>query len=437
VRLIQRLTTKGFSRPPFWALDRPIGSTSLWGSRESIGVDFERHVYDIYCANGVVFACIAARAMVFAQARFLWKRMGGGPQDLFGNRDLALLEIPWPNGSTGDLLTLMEQDVSLAGNFYGLVVGDRAGQRIRRLRPDWVVVVSGSERYPDDRAERAFDARIIAYTYAPPGMDPITYDVSEVVHYSEFTDPLYNWRGMSWLTPVVREIQADQAATQHKLSFFRNGATPAMAIKYDPAVSREAFESFVEWFRREHEGAGKAYRTLHLGGGADIVPLTFDFKQLDFKSLQGSAEIRIAAAAGAHPVIVGLSEGLSGSSLNAGNFQASRRLFVDGRIRFLWAKAAPALESVLPVPEGCRLWYDDRDIPFLRDDAMAEAQRRQVDAAAIRQLIDAGFKPDDVVDAITAGDLRRLRHSHTGLYSVQLQPLSDGQALSEVSDASD
>lgn len=438
MRLLTRLTTKGWSQPAFWTSNGPVIGTT-WGRNERVPVDFERYVHSVYQADGLVFACVAARAMVFAQARFLWQRYRDGrPTDLFGNQDLAILEEPWPNGSTGDLLTTMEQDVSLAGNAYLTIVDDQDGRRFRRLRPDWVTIVSGSRLMPHDRAQQAPDARILAYVYSPPlsaarslytewdapdPRDPQVFLPADIVHYREMPDPLANWRGMSWLTPVIREIQGDMAATEHKLAFFKNGATPSMAIRYDASISKEAFEAFVERYRKDHEGLDKGYKTLHLGGGADVTPLTMDFRQLDFKSTQGAGETRVAAAAGAHPVIVGLSEGLQGSSLNAGNFQAARRLFVDGRIRFLWSKAAPALESVLPRPAGARLWYDDRDIPFLRDDAMAEARRRQVDAMSIRTLIDAGFKPDDVVTAVTSGDMRRLRESHSGLYSVQLQPL--------------
>lgn len=429
MRLLGRLT-KGWSQPAFWTVDRPIIGGGTWGADERIAVDFQRYVHQVYQADGVVYACIAARAMVFAQARFLWRRyQAGRPSDLFGNSDLAILEQPWPNGSTGDLLTRMEQDVSMAGNFYGTIVDDADGRRIRRLQPDLMTIVSGSRLVTDDLAAKAPDARIILYSYRMPGRDePVLYEPDQIIHYTEMPDPLCNWRGMSWLTPVIREIQGDMAAVEHKLAFFKHGAVPSMAIRYDASISKEAFDAFVERFRADHEGLEKGYKTLHLGGGADVTPLTMDFKQLDFKITQGAGETRVAAAAGAHPVIVGLSEGLQGSSLNAGNFQAARRLFVDGRIRYLWSKAAPALESVLPVPPGAHLWYDDRDIAFLRDDAMDEARIRGVNATAIRTLIDAGFAPDMVVEAVTTGDLRRLSKSHSGLFSVQLQPLAQQPA---------
>jgi hypothetical protein len=41
-------------------------------------------------------------------------------------------------------------------------------------------------------------------------------------------------------------------------------------------------------------------------------------------------------------------------------------------------------------------------------------------AATMRTLIDGGFDPDSVVDAVPRGDLSRLVHS--GKLSVQLQP---------------
>lgn len=441
MRLTQR-ATKGWTQPPFWAnADGPIW-TPTYGPTEKLGIDFERYVQNVYQRNGVVFACIAARAAVFSQARFLWRGYEDGrPSDLMHNDTLGILEEPWPNGSTNDLLTLMETDVSLAGNCYGTIVDDQDGRRMRRLRPDWVTIVTGTRTGDPRVANQQYDARLLAYVYTPPSKagaatdytavdytDPAIFTPDQVFHYTEMPDPLHNWRGMSWITPVVREVQGDLASTEHKLRFFDNGAMPAIAVRYDKGIEPDVFEQFVEQFNKSYGGSANAYKALHLGGGSDVTPLTMDFKALDFTAVQGVSETRIAAAAGVPASIVGISAGLEGSSLNAGNFNAARRIFVDGRIRSLWAKAAPALESILPRPgDGSRLWYDDRDIPFLRADAMEEANTRRADAVSIKQLVDAGFHPDAAVAAVTAGDLRKLKGQHSGLYSVQLQPLSQSQ----------
>ena len=71
---------------------------------------------------------------------------------------------------------------------------------------------------------------------------------------------------------------------------------------------------------------------------------------------------------------------------------------------------------------GTHLWYDDRDIPALAQNAEDDANIQQTNATSIRSLLDAGFDADFVIDAVIAGDLSRLKGKHSGLFSVQLQP---------------
>jgi len=230
---------------------------------------------------------------------------------------------------------------------------------------------------------------------------------------------------MSWLTPVVREIQADCEATRHKLKFFENAATPNLAVSLAKEITPTQFKEFIELMDSQHRGVENAYKTLYTAGGADVTVVGADLKQLDFKVTQGAGETRIAAAAGVHPVIVGLSEGMQGSSLNAGNYTAAKRQYADRTLRPLWRNAAGSLETLLPAPSGSRLWYDDRDIAFLREDQTDVAEIQQKQAVTINQLVMAGYVPDTVVKAVLAEDFNLLRHS--GLYSVQLQP-PGGQA---------
>ncbi|MFI7643732.1 phage portal protein, partial [Nonomuraea sp. NPDC049400] len=229
-----------------------------------------------------------------------------------------------------------------------------------------------------------------------------------------------HWRGMSWLTPVLREISSDLAATRHKWKFFENGATPGLAITFDKTVKPETIQKLMATMEYGHEGVDNAYRTLYLGGGADVTPLTMDLQQLDFKRTQGAGETRLAAAAGVPASIVGFTEGLAGSSLNAGNYGQARRRFADGTLRPLWRNCAGSLASLVDVPEDAELWYDDRDIAFLREDRKDAAEIFRIKSATVSSFITAGFKPDSVKAAVEAEDLALLEH--TGLVSVQLLP---------------
>jgi phage portal protein BeeE len=388
------------------------------GNQEAIADNFLGYVQGVYQTNGVVFACMLARMLLFSEARFQFRRMQNGrPGELFGTAALGLLETPWPGGTTGDLLSRAIQDVDLAGNFYAT----RYNRRIQRLRPDWVTIILGSYAQADV-APGDLEAEVLGYLYSPggpmSGRPAITLQPDQVAHFAPVPDPTACYRGMSWLTPVMREIMSDGAASTHKLKFFEHGATPNMVVTLDAGITQEAFTKWIEKFRAGHEGVANAYKTLYLAGGADAKVVGTDFRQMDFKTVQGAGETRIAAAAGVPPVIVGLSEGLQAATYS--NYAQARRRFADGTMRPLWRNVAGSLARIISVPAGAELWYDDRDIPFLQEDQKDAAEIQQAHAQTMRTLIDAGFAPDSVTSAVISGDLSRL--VHTGLYSVQLQP---------------
>lgn len=396
------------------------GSTSMGRKQEEIGGGFRSLAQLAYKQNGVVFACVATRMLMFSEARFKFRRLSSGPGDLFGDPSLLPLEKPWSGGTTGDLLARAELDVSLAGNFF---VARRPGNRLKRMRPDWVTILLGSYQDPDVTGFD-LDAEVLGYAYQPGGPSegrPLeTYTADEVAHYAPYPDPEAGYRGMSWLTPVLREIMGDKAATDHKLEFFEHAATTNLMVKVDPQIRQpEKFQEWVKAFRVEHEGQGNRYKTLFLGGGSEAEAIGANLQQADFKAVQGAGETRIAAASGVPPVIVGLSEGLAAATY--ANYASARRRFIDMTMRPLWRNFAGSLAVVIRPPDaGAELWYDDRDVPALRENEKDAAEIAQQQATTIKTLIDGGFEPDSVVAAVAAGNYKLLKHS--GLYSVQLQP---------------
>ncbi len=389
--------------------------------REQVDESFVGFTDQLYKANGVVFACMAVRSLLFQEARFQWRRyLNGRPQDLFGSSDLSLLENPWPNHKTRDLLARMLQDVDLAGNFYAVA---RGGQ-IRRLRPDWVTIVLGLPGEADDPASaNDLDAELLGYIYQPGGRQmtgpPVPLRPEEVAHFAPDPDPVASHRGMSWLTPVIREVISDSGMTEHKLKYLENGATPNLAVKLDvPGNKQEVFDEWVRTFREQHEGPSNAYRTLVMGAGADFTVVGSDLQQVDFKTVQGAGETRIAAAAGVPPVIVGLSEGLAAATYS--NYQLAMRRFGDLTMRPLWGSAADALSVLITAPAGAQLDYDARHIPALAESERDLAEIRQRNAGSILTLVNSGFDPKTVVPAVVNDDLTLLEH--LGLPTVQVQP---------------
>jgi hypothetical protein len=160
---------------------------------------------------------------------------------------------------------------------------------------------------------------------------------------------------------------------------------------------------------------------MYLGGGATPMVVGKDLQQLDFSATQGKGETRIIAAAGLHPVLVPSSEGMQGSSLNAGNYAAARRSVADTTFRPLWRNVCGSLAAILDVPSGSELWFDEFNIPFLREDAEAAAKIEQVKAETITRYVREGFTPESSIAAVAAQDVTLLKS--TGFVSVQLQQL--------------
>jgi hypothetical protein len=393
--------------------------------------DFLGLAQQAFGTSPVVFACMAVRQYVFSAARFQWQQMlDGRPSRLFGTQALSLLETPWVGGTTQDLLARMIQDADIAGSCYQIIdtplprIGGDGGREIVRLRPDWVEVIM------EPRLVRGSQVgwRRIGYVYteggASSGGERTTFQPWEMSQFSPMPDPLARWRGMSWLTPVIREIEADKLMTGHRRKFFENGATPNMIVKYPEGVSAERIREYRRLFDAEHKGVDNAYKRLHIGGGADATVVGANMQQMTFKEVQGAGETRIAAAAGTPPVIVGLSEGLQGSSLNQGNYAMARRRFADGTMHPLWQNVSGSLAPLLGTVPGAsgasvRLWYDTRDVPFLREDEKDAAEIQFTRSKTLRAHVDSGWTPESALAAMLSDDEGLLRHS--GLYSVQLQ----------------
>lgn len=399
----------------------PLGlqQTYTSGDVEEPDQTFSSMVTHAYKQHGPVFACVLARGSLFSEARFLWQRLANGrPGDLFGTDSLRMLERPWPNGTTGELLWRAEQSVSLAGNCYLWI----ANGRFYVLRPDWVHIILGS-RMDADHPDEAIDTEVIGYMYKPPNGTAIALNPDEVIHWSPIPDPLANYRGMSWLAPIIREVTADKAAVIHKEKFFENGATVNLVVLPDASISFDEFKAFKDDFTDDYAGAANAYKTLFLGGGSNVETVGSSMKDMDYSALQGVSETRTAAAANVPPIIAGFSEGLASATYS--NYGMARRKFGDHFARPQWRSFAAAIEPALTRPSGgggVRLWYDDRDIAFLREDQGDEATIRGTDAATVRTLVEAGFSPDAAVAYVQAGNLNELVGNHSGLTSVQLVP---------------
>lgn len=364
-----------------------------------------------YCGNSVVFGAILARFSLFSEAKFVFRNVSDktvfGAAETDGRRNTALriLERPWPNGTTGELLVRMIQDADLAGNAYIW----NTGTRLVRLRPDWVTIISALRTDPIGREYR----EVIGYFYDPPVNEqhawgrPEMFTVEEVAHWAPNPDPWAQWRGMSWLTPVLREVNADNHMTQYKTMYLANAASPNLLIKYSQKIGQTTVNRIRDRIADTHGGVDNAFKTLVLDEGADATVIGNTFEQMNFSTVQAAGENRIIIASGVPGIVIGSKEGLMAATYS--NYEQAMRRFADITMRPLWRSACACLASIVNVPAGAELWFDVSDIAALRQGEKEQADTMAVLATAAKAFIEAGFTADTVISALTSGDMTLLK----------------------------
>jgi phage portal protein BeeE len=382
--------------------------TTTYGSpdKEAVSPAFAADTRFSLKENGVVFTTIQARISLLAEARFQFQRTAD--KDLFGDPRLRILEVPWPDANSGELITRMEQDVSLAGNAY--IWAPPGEDRLVRWRPDWVTIIS--RMFP--AAGGGWYREVIGFHFEPPKEvrpdwgEPQTVPASEVVHWAPVPDPDANFRGMSWMTPVLREATADTGMTLYKQKYLNNAASPNLLIKYAQRLQPSTVDSIRERTQARYGGVGNAFGTLILDQGADATVIGANLSQMDFSGVQQGGADRVLSAGGVPGVIVGL-EPLRGAGRG---YQESMRKFADLWGRPQWRSLCGALQKLTPgadVDAGAvRLWFDTADVAALQEGEQEKAQMSLIHAQAVLTFRNAGYTRESAVKAVQSGDVSQL-----------------------------
>jgi hypothetical protein len=404
---VTRLWDRLIKRDGYWegmASGASVLTTSYASpDREPVLPQLAAYAQQANSSNAIIFAAILVRMSLFSEARFAFQAKDD--RHLFGTTALAKLEEPFgPESTTGHLLARMEQDAFLAGNAY---IWDPPGEdRLVRLRPDWVTIVSERVRVADSGWYR----RPVAYWFEPPRSlmsrdEGFLVPAAECVHWAPIPDPQADFRGMSPLTPIARDLAGDDGMTRYKLRYLQNDASPNVIIKYAQKLQESTIDKIRERTAARYAGPDNAGKTLVLDQGADLTLVGNSLSQMDFSGVSSVGVERILAACAVPGVLVGL-EPLRGAGRGFGE---SMTKFANLWARPEWRSACGALEKITDVPAGNRLWFDVADIQALQEGETARAQAALVRAQALLAHHQAGYDLMSAVAAVESGDLTQLK----------------------------
>jgi phage portal protein BeeE len=380
--------------------------TSSYGSpdREAVLPQLAGWAQQVNGSDSPVFSAILVRMMLLAEAQFQFQAKAD--KHLFGNTSLASLERPFGAGSTsGELIARMEQDASLAGNAYIWSTPDGDAPLVR-LRPDWVTIIS--ELIPVDGGGSY--RQKVGYWHQPPQGTtghgaPFMVPAAEVAHWHPIPDPAADFRGMSWLTPVMRDVQGDDAMTRYKVRYLQNNATPNIVIRYAQKLQPATIDAIRDRMAARYGGPDNAGKTLVLDQGADLTLAGNSLSQMDFSNVSVEGVQRILAPSGVPALLIGL-ESIKGAGKS---YEDVIRRFADLTLRPLWRSMCAALEElVADVPAGAQLWYDTGAIAALQEGEQVRAQVSLIRAQALLACHQAGYDPMSAVAAVGAGDMSQL-----------------------------
>lgn len=383
---------------------------------------FVGYIDSIHRRNPIVSAAAVSRALLISQLRFTWKRdaTSANPGTTFGNQDLALLERPGSMKRTA-FLSSMEMHASYAGTAYPVVKNGK----LYLLRPDWVTVLMGSNSEPEgEMMLPPSDAEVVAIVYQPEHNGkkgrPEAFLPGEFGRWTPEPDPVYWWRGVSWVSSLARELSIDSQVTDHQSKFFEHAATPNLVFMMDPSMTPEQVQQYADIVNAKHAGAMNHYKNMFLGGGTDVKVVGSSLDNLALKDVSGAFETRVAARSMVPAVILSIREGMQGSALNSGNYSQTRRQWADKWFSPTADSLCESLEDVTKRPGDADLSWIPSAVTFLQEDEADAADIRQKNAVTLRQLVEAGYDPASAVEYVKTGDPSKL--SHTGNVSVQLQP---------------
>jgi hypothetical protein len=414
VRLVDRL----LSRQGYWEglASGAAQWTTSYGqpNREALQPGLSAFALQANATSAIVFAAEAVRMALFSEARFQFQAKDD--KHLFGNTTLAKLEEPFGPGSTeGDLLARMEQDAGFMGQAY---IWDPPGEgRLVRLRPDWTTIVSELVTVDNGTDRPGFYRRKIGYWHEPPKalLDQdrrkgFMVPASECVHWAPVPDPAADFRGMSWLTPAVRDVQGDSGLATYKIKYLENAATPNLLIKYSQKLAPGTVDRIRERVTARYGGVNNAFKTLVLDQGADTTVVGNSLSQMDFSGVSAVGVERILADAMVPGVLVGL-EPLRGAGRG---YQESMQKLANLWARPQWRSVCGALSQLLDVPAGNRLWFDTSDIAALQDGELEKGQAALVKAQALLALVQAGYTHESAVATVDSMDLSQLQAGGLG-----------------------
>lgn len=209
----------------------------------------------------------------------------------------VLLANPNKAMSAADLWRAWSTDLMLGGEEGMEVVRSQSGARVLELWP----------RQPHAFSVKPLDSRYMevdSYKIDDGHGQPYMLTPDQFIHF-RFYNPMNPWRGLSPIGAIRMSIQIDQFSQAWSRMFFKNSARPDFAIIAPEGVTKSEKDDIKTQLKEQHSGE-HAHEALILEKGvADIKPLNFPPKDMEWVEQRKLSREEIGAIFGVPDEVMG------------------------------------------------------------------------------------------------------------------------------------
>lgn len=213
--------------------------------------------------------------------------------------------------------------------------------------------------------------------------------------------------GYSPARSIAKWATIDGYIADFEKGFFENNAIPAGMFNIVAATTQE-YKDMVEKLQEKHRGAGNNNNVTYshvpidptsgkpLTSQIEWIPFQQSNKDIDFDTILRNTDKKLGEAYGVSSIIKG-----DDSSAKYSNAEVSEANYAKRAVKPVLTRIYSQLTHELNRITGGLGWaFSFRyDIPAVSDAEKVKAETKQIDAQLIRDMVEAGYSIDTIVDA--------------------------------------
>lgn len=392
-RSIANLVAKKGEMPVPYARDG-VGSGRLFGGGTR---DRETQLRTIE-HNGLLFSIVNRTSTALASVE--WHLYQQTPDrstttdrvEVFNHAALDLLRKPNKYMSRYQLFESVQQHIDLSGEGYIVL----AKSKLLGIPLEmWPVMPNRIEPVPSSTKFLA------GWLYTGPNGEQIPLENDEVIQI-KMPHPRDPYRGLGPVQSMLTELDSYKYSVEWNRNFFLNSARPDGIIKVPKNLDDDEWNQLVKRWNEQHKGVQRAHRVAVLEE-AEWVPNQMTLADMQFVELQTQSRDRLLEAFGLSGSMIGVVEDVNRANAESAKAMFAEYLTVPRADRWKDQLFARLLPMYGDTASGLEFDYDS---PVPKDIELDNATRTSKSMAALN-LVNAGYDPDDVLDAV---DLPKMKY---------------------------